>query len=99
MSDVRLEWLLRTQGDLVAWWQLRALGWSARSIERASARWHIVHDGVYFTGRATLTAWQRQMAAVLTAPGTVLSHASAAVRWGVLERRLAIEIVTRPGNG
>jgi len=101
MRDVRLEWLLRTQGELVAWWQLRALGWTPGGIRRHREHrgWRTIHDGVYFTGKAALTAWQRQMAAVLTAPGTVLSHASAAVRWGFLQRKLVMEIVTRPGSG
>ena len=103
MSDVRLDWLLRTQGELVAGWQLRAVGWSRRQVEHHpfAKGWRSVHVGVFFTGRAALTAWQRQMAAVLTAPGTLLSHISAAIRWGFIQRRgpLAIEVVSRPGSG
>src|SRR5207248_1026941 len=103
MRDVRLDGLLRGQADLIAWWQLRALGWSPKAIQRSREHhgWQQIHDGVYFTGRAALTRWQRWTAAVLTAPGTVLSHASAAICWGFIQRRrpLVIEIVSRAGSG
>lgn len=100
MRDVRLDWLWRTQADLVAGWQLRALGWTERQVEdHAHRHWTAVHCGVFARARAPLTQRQRWFAAVLTAPGTVLSHASAAVCWGFVQRRLAIEIVSRPGSG
>lgn len=82
--DVRLRWLLRTPGDLVAWWQLRALGWSARRIEDRAWRhgWRAVHRGVYALQVAPLTQEQRWLAGVLTAPGTLLVGPSAVACWG-----------------
>jgi hypothetical protein len=43
--------------------------------------------------------WGRWMAATLTAPGSVLSHKSAAVAWGLLSGPRRVECVTRPGSG
>jgi Protein of unknown function (DUF559) len=43
--------------------------------------------------------WGRWMAATLTAPGSVLSHASAAAAWGFSSTRRQFETVTRPGSG
>lgn len=99
--DVRLRWLLTTQDDLVAFWQLRALGWSHRSIEARAWRrgWRSVHDGVYACCAAALTRRQRWIAATLTAPGSVLAAASAAACWGFRPWSATFEIVVRPGSG
>jgi hypothetical protein len=43
--------------------------------------------------------WGRWMAATLTAPGTLLSHWSAAAAWGFQRPRPGVECVTRAGNG
>lgn len=99
--DVRLDWLLRTQDDLVAWWQLEALGWSEHRIvhwlrSRACAR---VEDGVFACKRAPLTRRQRWFAAVLTAPGTVLGHASSGACWGFRRWSGGFETVIRHGSG
>src|SRR4051794_34303355 len=101
MTYVRLGGLLKTQADVVAMWQLRAGGWQDYRIDYAIRRggWQQLYDGVYVRSKSPPTRRQRFFAAVLTAPGTILSHASAAVCWGFLQRRLPIEIVSRPGNG
>jgi very-short-patch-repair endonuclease len=97
--DAHLSQLLATQHDCVARWQLLAAGWDARDVEwrRAAARWRTVHTGVYAATRAPLTDLQRWMAATLTSPNSVLSHASAAARHGFREHRGAYEVITRPG--
>lgn len=101
MVDVRLRWVLRTQQDLVAAWQLRALGWSARRVEDRAWRhqWQVVHDGVYALQVAPLTRRQRWIAAILTAPGTVLVGPSAGACWGFRPWTAVYETVARPGSG
>src|SRR2546423_10442625 len=76
--DVRLRKLAEQQDDLVARWQLLALGWTKKMIDHQRSRgWRVVHPGVYALSRAPLTRRQEWIAATLTAPNTVLSHASA----------------------
>lgn len=96
--DVRA--LAAAQVDIVAGWQLRDLGWSTKAVERRLERgWRVVHPGVYALTQAPLTQRQRWMAATLTAPGTVLSHASAAACWGFRPLVAQFETVTRAGSG
>jgi hypothetical protein len=99
--DVRLAWLLRTQDDLVAWWQLRALGWSEHRILHWLAVRSLVtvHDGVFACKLAPLTRRQRWFAAVLTAPGTLLGGHSAGACWGFRPWASPIESVVRHGSG
>jgi very-short-patch-repair endonuclease len=67
--------------------------------------WRVVHPGVYALTSAPLTQHQRWMAATLTTPDSVLSHASAAACWGFAPQRRRgaqtnhYEVVTRPGSG
>jgi hypothetical protein len=74
MRDVRLVGLLRAQRDLVAWWQLQALGWSRRRIEDQAwrHRWQVPYLGVYARTHGPLTRSQRWLAATLTEPGRLL---------------------------
>lgn len=99
--DVRLDWLLRTQNDLVAWWQLRAIGWSEQRIAHHLAQrgWRRIHNGVFACTRSPLTRRQRWLAATLTEPGTLLSHASAGACWGLRPWRGGFETVVRAGSG
>jgi very-short-patch-repair endonuclease len=99
--DVYLRELAAAQADVVAAWQLVARGWKRWQIERraASAAWTTVHQGVFALTHAPLTDRQRWFAATLTEPGTVLSHASAALCWGFSTRRPPLPTVTRPGSG
>jgi very-short-patch-repair endonuclease len=56
-----------------------------------------IHDGVYVTGWGAITDRQRWWGAVLTAPGTVLSHAAAAALQG-LRPAPPVPTVTRRGT-
>lgn len=101
MTDARLDWMLRTQDDMVAWWQLAALGWSEHRIVHwiRSRRWSRVHEGVFACRRAPLTRRQRWFAAVLTEPGTVLAGVSAGACWGFRPWSVPAETVARHGSG
>lgn len=78
-----------------------AAGWTRHKIlhEARHSGWRQIHDGVFALGQARLTQRQRWIAAILTAPGTVLSHFSAAACWGFWVWSGAYETVTRPGSG
>jgi very-short-patch-repair endonuclease len=99
--DARSHDLLAAQADVVAAWQLLALGWRRPQIDRRaySERWQGVHPGVYALIRAPLTRRQRWIAATLSAPHTFLYAASAAACWGFREWEGAFETVVRPGSG
>jgi very-short-patch-repair endonuclease len=99
--DVRIRELAARQGDLVATWQLRTLGLTKHAIAHAAERlgWRRVHSGVYALTSSPLTRRQRWIAATLTTPDSVLSHASAAACWGIMRFEGGFEIVTRPGSG
>lgn len=99
--DVRLRRLVAAQEDLVAAWQLSRHGWTRRRIRHWLERrhWQVVHDGVYALTLSPLTRQQRWIAAVLTAPGTYLSHASAAACLGFRPWEADFETVVRPGDG
>jgi hypothetical protein len=61
--------------------------------------WRVVHPGVYALTNAPLTRRQLWIAATLTTPDSVLSHASAAACWGIRPFEGSFETVTRPGSG
>jgi hypothetical protein len=81
--------------------QLYALGIGDRAIARrvASGRWVLVEEGVFAVAPVLDDPWGRWMAATLTAPGSVLSHASAAAAWGFASGQRQFETVSRPGSG
>ena len=97
MDDLLAERAAR-QDNVVARWQLIDAGWSARAVAHRTARLRALHRGVYLTGHAPRSARQRWRAATLTAPGSVLSHASAAACWGFRRAEEGVTI-TRPGSG
>jgi hypothetical protein len=99
--DVALVQLAQRQEDLVARWQLLAAGWTPGKLEHhiTANAWRVIHTGVYALTQAALTQRQRWIAATLTAPGTFLSHASAAACWQFRPFEGAFEVVTRQGNG
>jgi very-short-patch-repair endonuclease len=99
--DVDLRELAAAQADVVAGWQLIARGWTRRQVERRAEAggWTTVHQGVFALTHAPLTQRQTWFAATLTAPGTVLSHDSAALCWGFSTRQPGLPTVTRPGSG
>jgi hypothetical protein len=72
------------QHGVVAHWQLRRRGVSAREIEGLLGRGHLrpLYRGVYAVGHTVLSRKGRWKAAVLACgPGAVLSHRSAAEAW------------------
>ena len=86
------------QDGVVARWQLIRAGLSERRAECWIRGMRPLHDGVYLTGLAPPTQRQLWWAAVLTSPGTVLSHASAAACLGLRPVVGSVVTVTRIGN-
>lgn len=98
--DADLRKLAADQEDLVAGWQLHALGWNRAMIDhRVKGGWRVIHQGVYALGQAPLSQRQRWIAAVLSAPGTYLGAASAGACHGFREWDGPFETVVRHGNG
>jgi hypothetical protein len=93
--------LAARQADIVAIWQLRAAGWSEEKLRhhRRSRAWTRVHAGVYALTSAPLSRRQLWIAAVLSAPGSVLSHGSAGACYGFYRFDRPYEVITRPGTG
>lgn len=98
-TGVDFDALRRHQEGTFAVWQLRFAGWSRGRIRHATRRLREVHHGVFVTGDAPLTERQRCWAAVLTEPGTYLSHASMGRLAGFDDWRTSVTTVTRPGSG
>ena len=61
--------------------------------------WRQLDTGVYLLTSSPATRRQRWFAAVLTAPGTVLSHGSGGACYGFYRFERGYEVVTRPGRG
>jgi very-short-patch-repair endonuclease/predicted transcriptional regulator of viral defense system len=103
MRDDRVAALAAGQFNRVSRAQLRDLGMSNDAIAHrvAAGRLVAVEQAVFAVAPVLVhDPWGRWMGATLTAPGSVLSHASAATAWGVLTgANAAVETVTRPGNG
>jgi hypothetical protein len=101
MWDVRVARLAGTQFNRVSREQLAGLGLSAHAIAHALAvgRLVSVEQGVFALPPVLEhDVWGVWMGATLTAPGTVLSRASAASGWG-FSRQGRVVTVTRPGSG
>ena len=98
--DPHLLLLAERQADVVAVWQLRQLGWSDAKIRHRlnNGGWRKLLSGVYVVASAPVTRRQRWFAAVLTAPGSVLSHGSAGSCYGFYRFERPYEVVTRPGR-
>ncbi|MGI9021252.1 MAG: hypothetical protein ACR2G3_11145 [Solirubrobacterales bacterium] len=102
MRDVRVAELAGRQFNRVSRQQLLGLGLSERTIDRAIAtgRLAVVEMGVFAVPPVLQhDDWGRWMGATLTAPGTGLSHESAAAAYGFWSLRRRYETVTRRGNG
>ena len=102
MRDARVAELAGRQFNRVSRGQLAALGLTRSAIDHrlATGRLVIVEEGVFAVAPVLEhDDWGRWMAATLTAPGTVLSHASAAAAWGFWSLPRPLETVTRPGSG
>jgi very-short-patch-repair endonuclease len=98
VNDV-LRQLAADQHGIVAVWQLRAAGLSPDAVRHRVARLRRLHDGVFLTGDAPVSRLQRWWGATLTAPGSVLSFASAGAAWGIRAWEGSFEVVTRRGSG
>src|SRR5918996_1594192 len=102
MPDVRVAHLAGAQFNRVSRGQLIELGLSDTAIAHrvATGRLVIVEEGVFAVAPVLEhDDWGRWMGATLTAPDTVLSHASAAAAWGFWSTPRRFETVTRPGSG
>lgn len=109
MRDVRLAELDRRIAELagrqfnrVSRQQLLVLGLSADAIDdrMAAGRLVAVEQGVFAIAPLLQhDDWGRWSAAPLTAPGSVLSHVSAAAAWGFWSLPRRFETITRPGSG
>lgn len=102
MRDVHLAKLAGAQFNRVSRLQLYELGFSDDAILHRveMGRLAIVEEGVF--GVAPVLGhdgWGRWMGATLTAPGTVLTHQSAAAAQGYWSLSRRFETVTRPGSG
>lgn len=94
--------LAGAQFNRVSRGQLRELGLSDAAIAHrlATGRLLIVEQGVFAVAPVLKhDPWGRWKAATLTAPESVLSHASAGAAWGFLSPRRGLETITRPGSG
>ena len=89
------------QHNRVARRQLGALGYTRAAIDHLlrTGRLVAVQPGVYAMPPLTDDQAGRWMAAVLTAEGSVLSHASAGAAWGMRPWNGTFETITRPGEG
>lgn len=99
VGDARLAALAARQHGVVSAVQLRGLGLTAREIEGRlrARRLFRLYRGVYAVGHTALTAYSRDLAAVLACgPGALLSHRSAARLWGLLRSASPRIEVTAP---
>ena len=102
MRDVQIAELAGAQFNRVSRAQLAALGFSADAVAHrvAAGRLVIVEQGVFALPPVLAhDDWGRWMGATLTAPGTCLSHGSAAAAWGLWEPKRPVVTVSRPGSG
>lgn len=102
MRDVQAIRLAGSQFNRISREQLAALGVSRNAIEHrvTTGRLVIVEQGVFaFAPVLADDEWGRWMGATLTAPGSVLSHASAAAAWGFWSLPRDVECITRLGTG
>ncbi len=102
MRDARIAELAGRQFNRIARHQLIEVGLSEAAIAHrvAQGRLVIVEAAVFAVAPVIEPDdWGRWMAATLTAPGSVLSHLSAAAAWGFWSLPRRYEIVTRPGSG
>jgi Protein of unknown function (DUF559) len=99
--DVHLIELAGRQHRCVARWQLLALGYTDEAIvHRLTDRRLVpVFDGVYAVAPLSDDRRTRWMAATLTTPGSVLSHASAGAAYGFYSFNAQFEVITRKGSG
>jgi hypothetical protein len=102
--DADLAELAAAQHGVVALWQIRAAGLSARAAQDrvAAGRLHRLFPGVYAVGHRSVSGDGRRLGAVLACgEGAVLSRFSAASAWGMLNgdgRRFDVVAPGRSGG-
>ncbi len=84
---------------MIAVWQMKADGCTERAVACAVASMREVHDGVYLSGHAPPTWWQRWKAAELTTPESRLGSWSGATFVGMRDRDRMPTTIVRPGTG
>ncbi|HEY6653215.1 MAG TPA: DUF559 domain-containing protein [Solirubrobacterales bacterium] len=102
MWDARVAELAGRQFNRVSRQQLLEIGLSDAAITRwtVTGRLTLVEEGVFAIGAPfEHDSWGRWMAATLAAPGSVLSHQSAAAAWGLMSEQVGPQTVTRAGSG
>jgi hypothetical protein len=101
MWDAQIAELAGRQFNRISRRQLNDIGLSDKAITHrvVSGRLVAVEQAVFAVAPILDDDWGRWMAATLTAPGSVLSHLSAAVAWGLLSVPRRVESVTRAGSG
>jgi hypothetical protein len=101
VSDRRIVELAARQYNRIGRQQLFALGLTEAGIAHrlAAGRLVIVESGVLAVPPVLDDDWGSWMGATLTAPGSELSHASAAAARGFWSPPRQFEVVTRPGSG
>ena len=102
MRDVRVAALAARQFNRISRAQLLDLGLTGNAIAHRVACGRLVFVEAGVLAVAPVLAhddWGRWMGATLTAPGSVLSHTSAAAAYGIWSRPRNFETVTRPGTG
>ena len=101
MRDVHIAGIAGRQHNRISRAQLVGLGLSSDAIVHRIQKGRLVpvEAGVYAVAPVLDDPWGRWMGATLTAPGSVLSHSSAAVAYGWVEPLRPYETVTRPGSG
>jgi len=102
MWDAQVARLAARQYNRVTRQQLLDIGLSSAAVSRwvNAGRLVAVEEGVFAVAPVLdHDDWGRWMAATLTAPGSVLSHLSAAAAWELVSLPRRFESVTRPGSG
>jgi hypothetical protein len=99
--DAQIAELAGRQFNRISRRQLIDIGLGDKAITHRVLRGRLVavEQGVFAVAPVLEDDWGRWMAATLTAPGSVLSHTSAAVAWRLLTAPRLVECVTRPGSG
>ncbi len=99
MRDAQIAELAGRQFNRISRAQLLELGLSEKAIVHrlVAGRLVAVEQGVFAIAPLLDDDWGRWMGATLTAPGSTLSHMSAAAAWGLLSLPRQFECVTRPG--
>jgi hypothetical protein len=100
-ASVRAAEVASAQWGVISLRQLRDCGVNADAAERwrRAGRLHTVHRGVYALGHPTIPIEGRLVAGLLHAGlGAVLSHATAAWWWGLINPEPAVIDVSAPGR-